>query len=297
MNVWILHKNGEDFETQRLIAEFAVVGIIATVVSPTKFDIVVHTTHKTRIHYDGILTKLPDLLLTRTGSGTDYFGAAVIREIEKLGVIVINNSNAVELVKDKLATHQKLATQLIPTPKTMLLHFPVKTQVIKEEIGFPCVVKVITGSYGKGVHLCNNRKQFEATMELIDNLGSKRTMIVQEYIAATYGADLRVLVIGGKVIGAMRRTAPKGDFRANISNGGTGEPFPLTDEIEHISRETARVMGLDIAGVDLLFDTNGYKVCECNSAPGFEGFEKYVGIDVAKEIVNYVRLKLVLAKA
>ena len=297
MNVWILHKNGEDFETQRLIMEFTAVGLTATVVNPTKFDIVVHTTHKTRIHYDGVLTKLPDLLLTRTGSGTDYFTAAVIREIEKLGVIVINNSSAIELVKDKLATHQKLATHLIPTPKTMLLHFPVKTQVIKDEIGFPCVVKVITGSYGRGVHLCNNRKQFEATMELIDNLGSKRTMIVQEYIAATNGTDLRVLVIGGKVIGAMQRTAPKGDFRANISNGGTGSPFPLTSEIEHISRETARVMGLDIAGVDLLFDVDTYKVCECNSAPGFEGFEKYVGVDVARSIVEYVRLKLVLSKA
>jgi len=297
MNVWILHKNGEDFETQRLIAEFEAVNITATVVNPNKFDIIVHTTHKTKIHYDGILTNIPDLLLTRTGSGTEYFTAAVIREIEKLGAIVINNSTAIELVKDKLATHQKLATHLIPTPRTMLLNFPVKTQVIKDEIGFPCVVKVITGSYGRGVHLCHNRKQFEATMDLIDNLGSKRTMIVQEYIAATNGTDLRVLVIGGKVIGAMQRTAPKGDFRANITNGGTGSPYALTNEIEHIARETARVMGLDIAGIDLLFDVNTFKVCECNSAPGFEGFEKYVGIDVAKAIVDYVRLKLVLSKS
>jgi RimK family alpha-L-glutamate ligase len=295
MKVWILHKTGEDFETLRLLAEFEKINIPATVVNPTKFDIVVHTTHKTRIHYDGQLTQRPDILISRTGSGTDYFAAAVIREIEKLGAIVINNSNAIELVKDKLATHQRLATFFIPTPKTMLLHFPVKTQVIKDEIGFPCVVKVITGSYGKGVHLCHNRKQFESTMELIDNLGSKRTMIVQEYISATVGADLRVLVIGGKVIGAMKRTAPKGDFRANITNGGTGEPFPLTDEVEHIARETAKAMGLDIAGVDLLFDVGSFKVCECNSAPGFEGFEKFVGVDVAKEIVNYVRLKLLLA--
>jgi glutathione synthase/RimK-type ligase-like ATP-grasp enzyme len=95
----------------------------------------------------------------------------------------------------------------------------------------------------------------------------------------------------------MQRTAPKGDFRANITNGGTGAPYQLTSEIEHISRETAKVMGLDIAGIDLLFDVNGYKVCECNSSFGFEGFEKYVGIDVAKAIVEYVRLKLVLSKA
>ena len=172
-----------------------------------------------------------------------------------------------------------------------------KSQVIKDEIGFPCVVKVITGSYGKGVHLCETRKQFEATMELVDNLGSRKTMIVQEFVSATNGKDLRVLVIGGKVIGAMRRSAPEGDFRANITGGGTGEPFPLTDEIEHMARETARVMGLDIAGVDLLFDTNGYKVCECNSAPGFEGFERYVGVDVAQAMVSYARLRLNLTIA
>jgi len=297
MTVWILHKNGEDFESQRLLATFAAAGIEAKAVHPTKFDIVVHACHKGKIRYDGELVKLPDLVLTRTGSGTDYFAAAVVRQLEKLGVIVVNSSYSIELVKDKMATHQQLVKHMIPTPKTMLLHFPVKTQVIKEEIGFPCVVKVITGSYGKGVHLCENRKQFESTMELIDNLGSKKILIVQEFVAATNGKDLRVLVIGGKVIGAMRRSAPEGDFRANITSGGTGEPFPLTDEIEHLARETARVMGLDIAGVDLLFDTNGYKVCECNSAPGFEGFEKYVQVDVAQAIVNYVRMRLNLVIA
>ena len=296
MNVWILHKTGTDFETQRLVEVFTNMGMVASVVIPSLFDIVVHLVHKEKIYYDGNLVKLPDLLLTRTGSGTDYFTGAVIRQIEKLGVIVVNSCSATELVKDKLATHQQLTTHLIPTPKTMLLHFPVKTKVIKDEIGFPCVVKVITGSYGKGVHLCHNKKQFEATIELIDHLGSKKTLIVQEFISATDNKDLRVLVIGGKVLGAMRRSAPDGDFRANITNGGIGEPFKLTDEIEHIARETTKVMGLDIAGVDLLFDKNGYKVCECNSAPGFEGFEKFVGIDVAQSIANFVFLKLKLAK-
>lgn len=297
MTVWILHKRDDDFETVRLLEAFSAAGMEAKVVNPSRFDIVVQQCHRGKIRYDGELVKLPDLVLTRTGSGTDYFAAAVIRQLEKLGVITINGSEAIDLVKDKMHTHQQLAKHNIPTPKTMLLHFPVKSQVIKDEIGFPCVVKVITGSYGKGVHLCETRKQFEATMELVDNLGSRKTMIVQEFVSATNGKDLRVLVIGGKVIGAMRRSAPEGDFRANITGGGTGEPFPLTDEIEHMARETARVMGLDIAGVDLLFDTNGYKVCECNSAPGFEGFERYVGVDVAQAMVSYARLRLNLTIA
>jgi RimK family alpha-L-glutamate ligase len=117
-------------------------------------------------------------------------------------------------------------------------------------------------------------------------------MIVQEYLGDHPGEDLRVLVVGGKVIGAMKRTAPDGDFRANITNGGTGEKFPLTDEIEYIARETAKCLSLDIAGVDLLFDKRGFRVCEANSNPGFSGFETYCEIDVADVITEYVRFKL-----
>jgi len=103
---------------------------------------------------------------------------------------------------------------------------------------------------------------------------------------------LRVLVIGGKVVGAMKRTAPEGDFRANISSGGTGEVFPITDEIEYIAREAAKVLGLDIAGIDLLFDHRGFRVCEANSNPGFHGFEKYCDLDVADIITEYIKFKL-----
>lgn len=292
MTVWILHKNGSDFETIRLLDTFASAGIDATVVYPTGFDIVVQQCHRGKIRYDGNLVKLPKLVLTRTGSGTDYFASAVMRQLEKMGVIVTNSSESINLVKDKMHTHQQLAKLDIPTPKTMLLHFPVKSQVIKDEIGFPCVVKVLSGSYGKGVHLCETRKQFEATMELIDNLGSKKTMIVQEFVAATNGKDLRVLVVGGKVIGAMQRSAPEGDFRANITGGGTGESYALTPELERLALDTTAAVGLDIAGVDVLFDSNGFKICEVNSAPGFEGFETYVGANVAQAIVDYVASRL-----
>jgi len=106
------------------------------------------------------------------------------------------------------------------------------------------------------------------------------------------GEDLRVLVIGGKVIGAMKRTAPEGDFRANITAGGTGENFSVTEEIDFIARETAKVLGLDIAGVDLLFDENGFRVCEANSNPGFLGFEKYCSIDVADLLTEYIKFKI-----
>jgi RimK family alpha-L-glutamate ligase len=117
-------------------------------------------------------------------------------------------------------------------------------------------------------------------------------MIVQEFVGAQAGTDLRVFVVGGKVIGAMKRTAPEGDFRANITNGGQGQAYPVCDEMDMLCRETAKVLGLDIAGIDLLFDTDGFKVCEANSAPGFEGFERYCQVNIAKSIVDYVKFKI-----
>jgi RimK family alpha-L-glutamate ligase len=115
---------------------------------------------------------------------------------------------------------------------------------------------------------------------------------VQEYLGAHPGEDLRVLVVGGKVIGAMKRTAPEGDFRANITNGGTGSNYEVTPEIEYIARETAKVLGLDIAGIDLLFDPRGFRVCEANSNPGFKGFEEYCGKDVADAITEYIKFRI-----
>ena len=129
-------------------------------------------------------------------------------------------------------------------------------------------------------------------MEFIDTLGAKKTMIVQEYMATKPGEDLRVFVVGGKVIGAMRRTAPEGDFRANITGGGTGSNYEVTPEIEYLARETARVLELNIAGVDLLFSETGFVVCEANSNPGFSGFEKYCQVDVADHITEYIRFRL-----
>jgi RimK family alpha-L-glutamate ligase len=129
-------------------------------------------------------------------------------------------------------------------------------------------------------------------MEFIDNLGNKKTMIVQEYLNDAPGTDLRVLIVGGKVIGAMKRTAPEGDFRANITNGGTGENFAVTEEIDFIGRETAKALNLDIAGIDLLFDKRGFRVCEANSNPGFSGFEKYCGVDIADVITEYIKFKI-----
>ena len=140
--------------------------------------------------------------------------------------------------------------------------------------------------------MCKSKKEFKRLTDLLNAISLKKVLIVQEFVNASPGVDLRVWVINGKTVAAMKRTGPKGDFRANLSNGGTAEYFEITEEIDFIARETARVLGLQIAGIDLLFTKHGVTVCEANSSPGFEGMDKYCGTDMSQKIVEFINLKL-----
>jgi len=293
MTVLILTKQDKnEYETTRLVESFASKNISATVAHPDDIDIIVTHDIQSGLKLKGQDLPMSKLVLVRLGAGILPFQLAVIRHFEQAGITCINTSVSIETVKDKLRTSQILSRHSIPIPNTMMVRFPIDENLVKNNIGFPCVVKVVTGSYGEGVYLCERQRDFKKLMEFVDNLGNKKTMIVQEYMGTRPGEDLRVLVIGGKVIGAMKRTAPEGDFRANITGGGTGEGYPLTDKIEFLARETAKVLGLDIAGIDLLFDKDGFCVCEANSNPGFSGFEKYCGVDIADQLTDYVKFKI-----
>jgi gamma-F420-2:alpha-L-glutamate ligase len=291
--IWILSKyDHTEYENSRLLESFKNKNLDAILLNPSQFDIIVNKDIKQGLRYNGEVIKLPSLVLVRIGSGATSFMLALIRQLEKAGVPCLNSADTIECVKDKLHTSQILSQHSIAIPNTMLVRFPVDAAIVNTEIEFPCVVKIITGSYGKGVHLCESQSDFRKLMEFIDSLDSKKTLVVQEYLGERPGEDLRVLVVGGKVIGAMKRTAKNGDFRANINAGGTGESYQLTEEIEYIARESAKVLNLDIAGIDLLFDSRGFRVCEANSNPGFSGFEKYCQIDVADVIADYIKFKI-----
>lgn len=295
MSILILSKRDEgEYENRRLVESLCDLGIPATIYHPDNFDVIVGKGTGYGIKYNGQEFDMPDLVLTRTGSGTTEFITSVIRQFEEEQIRCINTSTSVEIAKDKMLSHQLMASQGLPIPNTMLVRFPVDVAIVDDLIGWPCVVKVISGSYGEGIYLCENKKAFVKIMEFISSLNSPRTLIVQEYVDTRPGEDLRVFVVGGKVIGAMKRHAPDGDFRANISNGGYGEPFEVNGEIEYLAREAARICGLEIAGIDLLFDKDGYKICEANSAPGFEGFEKYCEVDIAGQIAEYLKFKIML---
>lgn len=293
MSVIILTKfERNEYESNRLVESFAAKGVTARMCHPDDFDIIVDRNLHEGIKYKGETIELPKLVLVRLGAGILPFQLAVIRHFEQAGIPCVNGSEAIETVKDKLRSSQILSRNKLPIPNTMMVRFPIDEGLVKNNIGFPCVVKVVTGSYGEGVYLCERQRDFKKLMEFIDNLGNKKTMIVQEYLGNRPGEDLRVLVVGGKVIGAMKRTAPDGDFRANITNGGTGSKFEVTLEIEYLARATAKALNLDIAGVDLLFDERGFRICEANSNPGFSGFEKYCEVDVADVITEYVKFKI-----
>jgi RimK family alpha-L-glutamate ligase len=176
----------------------------------------------------------------------------------------------------------------IPTPKTMLVKFPMSMDRICSEIGFPLVLKMVSGSEGFGVHLCETKHALKEIMEIISSQIHHSPMIVQEFIKGSYGRDLRVFVLGGKAIACMQRTADSG-FKANFSLGGKIDLYPLTPEIEHLACRTAELFGLEVAGVDLLFDGSGFKVCEANTAPGLKGIEHASKLDIAGMVFDHVR--------
>jgi gamma-F420-2:alpha-L-glutamate ligase len=293
-HVWILHYAAsiDAYENQRLLSCLEKNGMKGRVLEPKYFDIIVSRSSAKSIRYKGERIELPDLVLSRTGAGTNYFTRSVMRQIEKFGIPVINDADSISRVSDKLLTSQLLVKENLPIPKTILVNGDVDIELIEKEIGFPCVVKATSGSKGKTVHLCQTKKDFVSLMSLLSSISLKKTMIIQEFVDAQPGTDLRVWVIGGKTVVAMKRMGVEGDFRANISQGGTAELFEITDEVDYLARETARVLGLQIAGVDLLFDKDGYKICEANSSPGFEGMDKYCGQDMAQRIVDFIKLKI-----
>ena len=291
---WIIHKKelGENFEVSRLVEEFEKKGVDVRVVNPKDVDIFVDRDDSKSIIVDGKPRKLPDFVLPRTGSGTTYFIKAIIRHLERLGVVLINGSDSIDNVKDKLYSQQILGQSNLPVPKTMLVKHPINLELVEKNLSYPMIVKTLSGSYGSGVFLVEDRKQFRQLMKMAELTKPSYNIIIQECIEDSLGKDLRVLVVNGKVVGCMMRQSIDGDFRANITRGGEAIPYQVDEDIEWIGGECARLLNLDIAGVDLLFNEGTYTICEVNSAPGFEGMEKFTKVNVGEKIVNYVVKKI-----
>lgn len=281
----------DDYGVSRLIQSAKAKEIDLDILTPNQFELVATRDDKKSILIDDQQTQIPDFVIPRLGSNTTYYALAVIRQLMHLGVYVCNDASAIEAVKDKLHMHQLLAHSNLPTPKTMLVKFPIDISVVRREIGFPLVIKNVTGTEGSGIYLCESEEYFMDVMELVYSNNEKANIILQEFIQTSRGKDLRVFVLGGRVIGCMQRSSQT-SFKANFSRGGQVEAFQMTPEIEWLATETAKLVNLDIAGIDLLFDGSGFKICEANSSPGFKGLEEVIGQSVAEDILEYIELKV-----
>jgi gamma-F420-2:alpha-L-glutamate ligase len=232
------------------------------------------------------------MIIPRTGSETSYFTLAVLRHFERQGVAMVSGPAAIEAVADKLQTLQILSSAGLPIPRTILGKFPVDVNVVERELGFPVVVKTLRGTRGNGVLLCSNREQFDDLAKLLDGASTGADFIFQQYIRASHGRDVRVLVINGRAVAAMERRSSDGSFKSNLSLGGIGTAFEPPREMADLAVRVAATLGLDVAGIDILFDDNGYRICEANSSPGFQGLEKACRISVPDEIFNAMRDRL-----
>ena len=297
MKAWLLYKasannlSPEAYEVRRFVDIAAGDGIDLRVLQPEQFDLTVTREDKRSILIEGGSATLPDVLIPRMGAGTTYFALAVIRHLERLGVYALNSSQSIETVRDKLFTQQILAENNLPVPKTMLVKFPIDVDLVEQQLGFPVVVKTLAGSQGSGVFLSESKSSFRDLMQLIEATNRNANIILQEFIAPTRGRDLRVLTLGGRVVACMQRTAADGDFKANYSNGGSVTPFEVTPEIEWLATQTSQLLNLDMAGIDLLFAGDHFKVCEANSSPGFEGIESCCDINVAEAVYHFLRIR------
>jgi len=272
---------------------FTQAGFEMEVINAFNVDVYLTDDDRKSVLVDGKIRKLPSFVLARTGAKTDFYTLAVYRHLEKLDVPVINASQGIEDVKDKLYSLQILAQNNIAVPKTILLRFPVNVKYVIKRLGLPIIIKLLSGMQGLGVFMAKTDAELQTYCDMLEAVSPDARMIFQECITTSLGKDLRVLVVGGKVIGAMKRANEK-DFRANIHRGAEGSLYKLPRAAEYLALSVTKVLNLDIAGVDLLFDDEEgtkFRVCEVNSSPGFEGFEKATGANVPEYLISYICLK------
>lgn len=240
------------------------------------------------VHYRGgrILNDL-DAVIPRIRPSMTYYGCALTRQFESLGVYALNNSSAITHSRDKLYSLQLLLNNGLDIPVTGFANSPLDTNdLIKMVGGTPLVIKLLEGTQGKGVVLAETKKAAESVINAFKSLNAN--ILVQEFIKEANGKDLRCFVINGKVVASMQREAPPGEFRANIHLGGTGKVVRITRDERRLAIQAARSMGLDVAGVDIIRSSKGPLLLEVNSSPGLEGIEGATEKDIAMKIIKAV---------
>ncbi|MBD8524226.1 30S ribosomal protein S6--L-glutamate ligase [Pseudomarimonas arenosa] len=286
MKLAILSRNAQLYSTQRLVEAARLRGHTVRVLDPLRCYMRIEP-GQFEMHYKGKALADYDAVIPRIGASVTFYGTAVLRQLEMMGLYTPNPSDAVLRARDKLRCHQILAREGIGLPRTVFGDNPDDTNDLLQMLGEPPhVIKLNEGTQGTGVILAERASSSRSVIEAFRGLYAN--FLVQEFIAEANGADVRCFVVGGKVVAGMRRQAKKGEFRSNLHRGGSAKKVPLSEQEIDTAVRAARVLGLNVAGVDLLRSRRGPLVLEVNSSPGLEGIEGATGEDVAGSIIDYV---------
>lgn len=286
MKIAILSRNPKLYSTRRLVEAGEKRGHEMIVLDHLKCDILIEK-KKPQIFYKGEPLTGFDAVIPRIGASVTFYGTAVVRQFEMMKVFTTTESQALVRSRDKLRSLQILSRAGLNLPKTAFTDVSKSPEGLVEQVGGPpCVIKLLEGTQGIGVLLAHTKSAASSVLEAFQGLNAR--VMVQEFIEESNGADIRAFVVDGVVVGAMKRQGKEGEFRSNLHRGGTATIVELTDEEENAALKATRVLGLGVAGVDMLQSHTGPKIMEVNSSPGLEGIEGATGKDIAKAIIRYI---------
>mgnify|MGYP001324908467 FL=1 len=290
MNIAILSRNKNLYSTNRLFNAGTKRGHRIDVIDYLRCYINIGE-NQTAIYYNGKKLGRYDAVLPRIGASQTSYGTAIVRQFEMIGDFVINKSDAIKSSRDKLRSLQVLAKHGIDMPITGYASHTMDIHDVIEKVGkTPLIMKLLQGTQGNGMVLAETMKAAESVMNAFKQVDAD--ILIQEFIKESSGVDIRAIVVGKKVVAAMQRVAPEGEFRSNVHRGAATKHINLTPEEEEIAIKSTKVLGLSVAGVDLMRSKRGPLVLEVNSSPGLQGIELLTGADVAGEIISFIESSL-----
>jgi len=290
MKIAILSRNQKLYSTRRLVEAAEAHGHEVKVIDVLRCYMNITSLNPT-IHYKGEVLEPFDAVIPRIGASVTFYGTAVLRQFEMMNVYPLNESVAVTRSRDKLRSAQLLARKGVGMPVTGFAHNPDDIQDLLKAVGeAPTVIKLLEGTQGIGVVLAETNKAAESVIQAF--MGLKANIMVQEFIKEAGGSDIRCFVVGDKVVAAMKRQGPEGEFRSNLHRGGSASLVRLTPSERATAVRAAKIMGLGVCGVDLLRSNHGPVVMEVNSSPGLEGIEAASGKDVAEIIIKHLEKRV-----
>lgn len=286
LRIGILSRGATSYSTKRLVEACRARGHSVEILDTTRFSLVVEKVEG-EIRYRGRPLAHFDAVVPRIGTSQTLVGTAIVRQLEQRGTFVLNGSHAITVSRDKLRALQVLARNGVPVPKTAFARSSEDLGGVIDALGgTPLILKVLEGTQGVGVMLAETRSVAQAILETLESV--KEDVLLQQFVGESRGRDVRAFVVGGRVVGAMRRTAQGDEFRSNVHRGASVESVALDPRYDETARRAARILGLHVAGVDMLEGQDGPLVMEVNSSPGLEGIEAATGIDVAGAVVRHL---------